>query len=394
MKYLLARGYVALKNRNILLQHFLRGKETDIITDKKYIVLSEKGKHCFFGYYDISPFSNDSMKVLNLTTDGNPHYATLNYYDIAAKRNIFIADTHVWNWQQGCRLRWFPGKPDTIFFNDIEHDHYCGRILDITHKRPVKTLSRPLYDIDPTGRYGLTLNFAKLGVKRPGYGYSILPFREEEFAGNDGIDFVQISDDSAIRLVTFGELNNLLNHPKSSCKDYYINHLSFSPSGDRFLFFFLDASTRRHESYLFVYDIKERMIIPLETHDKVSHYVWKNENEIIATVYDDNMNCGYYIYHIQEREKEKYNHIGLDGHPSLFSGDSILTDTYPDEKYFQHLYIANKAGEEREIARLFHNPFMAGVKRTDLHPRTNCDHSLVCTDINKTGKRQMCIFYL
>lgn len=391
---LLAKIHLTIRNWRVLYNHVFKGAKFDIKTRYHVQPIKEKKRHCFFGYYDVSPFSSDSTKVLNITTDGKSHEARINIYDIKSQQNEYLIDTHVWNWQQGCRLRWFPGKNNWIAYNDMENNRYCCRIVDVSSKKVLKTLSEPLYDIDPSGQFGLTLNFARLGLKRPAYGYTFIPYCEEENPINEGIDLIRIENNSKERLFTYKELEVYLSNKKDNYQDYYINHISYSPSGNRFLFFFLDASTKRHEAYMFVYDIVNRELIPLEVKDKVSHYVWVNENEIIATVYDAKMNCGYYIYDIPERKKTIFNNVKYDGHPSMFSLNEIISDTYADSRFFQHLYVADKKGKKSEIARIFDYPYMLGEKRTDLHPRLNKNKSLVCVDANILGYRQMCLFSL
>lgn len=386
----LVRIHLTLNNWKVLMRHWFNGRNSDIVTKCQYRIIREKSKHCFFGYYDVTPFNHDSSLVLNLTTDGKSNNATINVYELKNDKNVPITKTSVWNWQQGCRLRWFPGRNDYIMFNDIVDGKYCCRIVDAAKGQTVKTIKEPLYDIDLTGRFGLTLNFAKLGIKRPGYGYTVLPFNDINPA-EDGVDIVDIENDRTRRLFTFQQIVKHLENPHGRYKDYYLNHLSFSPSGKKFLFFLLDSSTKRHEAYMFVYDIGKSSIIPLEVHDKVSHYVWKDDNEIIATVYDDNMNCGYYVYNVPEKRKTKYNSISLDGHPSVYNSNALITDTYADNM-FQHLYIVESNGESRELVRIFDDPYINGERRTDLHPRLDNSQKLVCVDANISGYRQMIVF--
>lgn len=391
---LYAKIHLTIKNWKVLARHIFDGANSDITTQYRYLTITEKKRHCFFGYYDISPFNNDSSKILNITTDGKSNLARVNVFDVKSNVNSFIVNTHVWNWQQGCRLRWLPNSDNKIVFNDMENQHYCCKIVDIQNNTEHKIINEPLYDIDNSGKLGLSLNFARLGVKRPGYGYTILPYSEEDNPENEGVDIIDIDKNTKKRLFTFKDVTTYLPSHKDNYRCYYVNHLSFSPSGNKFLFFFLDSSTKRHEAFLFVYDLAGSIIIPLEIHDKVSHYVWKDDNEIIATVYDDSMNCGYYIYNIDEKTRIKYNNVMNDGHPSILKEGTIITDTYADEKFFQHLYIADKNGIKKEIAQIYDDPYIKGEERTDLHPRLSSNKSVICTDANIKGKRQMCVFYI
>lgn len=370
----------------------MQNKKNDIISNHyEYDIVSEPKKHCFFGYYDLSPFQNNTNNILNIVTDGYSNKACINLYDIKTKKNNYITDTHIWNWQQGCRLRWYPSRTDIIMFNDCLNNQYCCQVFDIINKKVVDTIGTPLYDVDKTGRFGLTLDFARLGYKRPGYGYSLLGYDEnKESIREEGIDLVMIKDHNRKRLVSYEEIVRMLHLPEQYEK-YYINHLSFSPSGNKFLFFFLDSSTERHEAYMLVYDIKNCTVKPLESHDKVSHYTWLSDNEILATVYDDNMKCHYLKYIIDEQKRILFNDISEDGHPSLCGG-IILTDTYPDHSSFQHLSFVDGNGIVERIADIYSNPIINGEKRTDLHPRININHSYICVDYNSSKYRNICVF--
>ena len=379
------------KNKKIMYHHFCARKSKDVISNYPFFEISQPHHHCFFGYYDINPFNTDSTKVLNLCTKGNLDWATINIYDIKNVTNIPITVTRVWNWQQGCRLRWHPKDENLIIYNDFAEGNYCTRFFNVKEKKIVKTLDYPLYDVDNECKLGLSLNFARLGAKRPSYGYVSYPFHEDN-SDMEGVDLIDIENNTSRRLFTFREIERYLVGKKGGFNNYYLNHISFSPSATRFLFFFLDSSTSRHEAYMMVYDLKSDKVIPLEIKDKVSHYVWNGDNEIIATVYDDAMNCGYYIYNVEGGLRTKYNTINKDGHPSIFTKDTILTDTYPNKDCYQDLYIADKKGKKINLASLFSYPLMFGEKRTDLHPRLNKEHSMVCVDANSRGYRRMLVF--
>lgn len=87
-----------------------------------------------------------------------------------------------------------------------------------------------------------------------------------------------------------------------------------------------------------VYDLKEAMI-PLETEGKSSHYVWDGNNEIICTVLDRHFHAGYYRFNISQQTKTHIcpNCLAIDGHPSIYDKNTLLTDTYPDTRFSTHL---------------------------------------------------------
>ena len=70
----------------------------------KVYSLYEKNANIFFGYYDVTPFSKDDKKLLYLRTEGE--VADICILDLDSKEQNKISQTSLWNWQQGCRLRW------------------------------------------------------------------------------------------------------------------------------------------------------------------------------------------------------------------------------------------------------------------------------------------------
>lgn len=381
------------RKRRILFAHYL-GRIKDISTNYSYQVISIPNQHCFFGYYDISPFSLDCKKILNIGIDGISNKVDIHLFDIETKENPIIAEGNVWNWQQGCRLRWHPQNENYIIFNCINEGKYCSQIYNVKNNKPEAFIPIPIYDVDGAGKFGISLNFSRLGIMRPGYGYTTLPYDNyDEDLANEGIDIVNLENLEIKRLIRYKDLVNLLETNDNDLSHYYLNHLSFSPSGEKFLFFFINGSTKRHDAYMLVYDITSSMVIPLEMHDKVSHYTWLSEDDILATVYDDNNHCRYYQYNVSKKNRVLFNSVNRDGHPSRYKEGFVLTDTYPDRsRSVQNLLFTNKNDSSICIAEIFSTPEYGGEQRTDLHPRFNQEQTKVCVDMNRKGFREMCIF--
>ena len=73
-----------------------------------------------------------------------------------------IGESTAWNWQQGARLQWRPGREE-IVWNDRSDDgkHYICRVYDFrTGKK--RTLPRPIYDLSPDGETALTHDFERM----------------------------------------------------------------------------------------------------------------------------------------------------------------------------------------------------------------------------------------
>lgn len=360
-----------------------------INTPYDYVEYSNHGCHTYFGYYDITPFQNE--KIIYLEREKNSQICKVVLNDIYNKSKRYLTDSRAWNWQQGIRLRWFPKSDNIISFNDYIDGKYINRILNIATNEE-RRLDWPLYDIDPTGKYGITLDFERLGVMRPGYGYTCEPYKVGDL-WNDGISIVDIERNQLVKTITYKELSDNIKKV-DDVTHFYLNHLSFSPDGKKFLFFWIDEADGFHQASLGVYDMSSNELIPLETEGKASHYVWDGANDIICTVLDRNYHAGYYRFNVIDRSKTHIcvNSLIGDGHPSIFAKDKLLTDTYPDKRGFQHIYLVDEAKDTKcELVEIYSIPTMNIEERTDLHPRISADKQYVSFDSNHSGLRKMLI---
>ena len=367
---------------------FIKNK---IISSYSYSILNEKYANVFFGYYDVTPFSADEKSLLYLCLKDNQETIDIKMYDIALKNNKTLAQSHAWNWQQGCRLRWFPGKENCIIFNDADESKYYSRILNIkTHQETY--LSFPLYDIDRNGMKGITTDFTRLGNKRPGYGFTLFPMGDVN-KDTACIDIINISNNTVESSLTYGIVMQALGISDDKLENCYVNHLSFSPSGNKFMFFFIEVQDDYHQANMLVYDLTTKVLHVVEDQRKVSHYVWENDDSIIATSYERNFKCNYYRYSVDERNKPQVimkDVLIFDGHPSLLKNGLLLTDTYPDNDCFQTLYTIDEAGNKiSTLMKLYSTPHFSGERRTDLHPRISPSNNYISIDTNVDGHRSM-----
>lgn len=353
---------------------------------------SNPGCHTYFGYYDVSPFQGD--KVIYVEREKNSNVCKVVMNDIYNTSKQYVAESRAWNWQQGIRLRWFPKVENVISFNDYIEGKYINRIIDLKTQEE-KRLDWPLYDISPDGKLGITLDFERLGAMRPGYGYTCEPY-EVGNLWNDGISIIDIEKNQLVKMITYKDLSESIKKA-DDVNHFYINHLSFSPDGSKFLFFWIDECGGFHQASLGVYDIPSGELIPLETEGKSSHYVWDGNDEIICTVLNRRFVCQYCRFNIKKRSK---NHIcpdslKIDGHPSIYAKDVFLTDTYPDTRGFQHIYLVNeKEDTKNEIIKIYSIPTTNLEKRTDLHPRLSEDKKYVSFDSSHDSLRKMLILSL
>lgn len=360
-------------------------------------VRCKNDSHTFYGYYDINPFNDKNDEIVYVRVTKKSSFAQILLSSLSGKEEKILAKTNAWNWQQGSRLRWKPDNSREIIFNDCIEGHYISRIINVDTGNERK-VDASLYDISPDGKWGLSVDFERLQAKRPGYGYSCNKYIEKrEYLPEEGIDLVDLINNKKKRLITYSQISNLPGCMSDDFSKNYLNHIAFSPSGEKFLFFWLSEQQDVHLASLVVFDIKDSAFTVLETKERVSHYVWEDDDHIICTAYYGIQDCHYYRYTISRNSKELLcpDILDEDGHPSILSDNVIITDTYPDKYGFQRIYIVDLINNtKKEIISIYSDCRVEGERRTDLHPRLSQSKKIICFDTNESKYRALYLLYL
>lgn len=374
-----------------------------INTTKSYTIYKSHRKQTFFGYYDKTPFSQEGDKLLAIASDINsgpikiPSTAEVGYFQLEdSSRFHRVGETTTWCWQLGARLMWYGNQGSFIIYNKQFKSGYGSIIQSIDDKEIIKQLNFPIYDVDKKGEFGLTLNFSRLGRLRPGYGYINFPDRTvgQAYPPDDG---VWICDLKRNKMELIIDLESVVNFEFDNNKldtEHYINHLSFNPSGNRFLFFHVWTHQGQRFTRAITSDTKGENLYLLNEGRVVSHYSWKNDDELLMTGYGRN-GFGYYSFRDQTDDFRMFvkSVLKTDGHPSFLSNGGIVTDTYPQGILNeQQLLIYNLNGKLDTIAKIHSSFFNHGEHKCDLHPRNNSDSSKIAVDFHSYVGRRIAVF--
>lgn len=368
------------------------------------VVISKPDHHVSFGYYDIQQMDKAQEKLLvtvvGKSADPKKDKAMLEWVDLDGKTFHPIAQTSAWCWQQGARLRWHPTRENTVLYNDVQNGHYVAKMVDLSDNRCLDVFPRALYDITPDFRYGLSLNYSRLQRLRPGYGYNTLPdaSENEKVPANDGIFLVDLQTKETKLLISYEELVKL--SPEAEDQWNYINHISISPDGSRFMFFHLwtPAPGARWKAKLYVANLDGSELCCLEKDYITSHYTWRDNDTLLTTsVGFGGARSYYFCYHVDEKRRETIDRQELthDGHPSFFAdGVRFVTDTYPLENCMQHVLESTTAhGDYKPVCDIYSDPRMYDEKRCDLHPRITPDDKYLTIDSTfQNGLRSVLLF--
>ncbi len=359
-------------------------------------------KHTFFGYYDLSPFEPEGKRLLACRVErksptGAMEIGTYEADHARNQRFAPLARTETWCWQQGCRLAWVPqlGKAH-ILFNSLGQKRFEAVLLDAEARQEITRFPKALYDVSSDGRYGLSLNFSRLQRLRPGYGYGNLgdATEGERAPAGDGIQLVDLDSGDSRLLHSLAEVAQTLPQPSMADATHYFNHLSWNPSGTRFLFFHIwEQQGQRREIRLLTSDPSGNLRV-VTNGRLISHYCWIDDIRLL--IYGEMGGAGGY-FEIEDCSADRQSPVsyeGLprqDGHPTWNeAAGSFLFDTLPDRLAERHLMTYRSGNSQpHRLGSFYSPPAQAGEFRCDLHPRWSRDGRRVAIDTDHAGYRQM-----
>lgn len=395
------RDYPALREKIILVIRYgqygvasakraIKGGKDGIQTDGRR--LTPEKENCYFGYYDKSPYSSDGSKIIyhsipSMSAPQKGERATIYIQDVESVNRIQLGTTLAWNLQQGAMLRFYDER--TVAWNDYRDGAYCT-VFHSLQDGSESILPFPLYDIDRSGNYGLTLEFERLNVDAEGYGY--IQQSVKEFKEPATVSFVNIKNATRQTIIDSQSINELYPIPHENVDFFYFNHLNFNPSGTRFLF--IERYVYQHKRYsrLFTSDLEGKNIHLLASEMMVSHFAWRDDDEFIVFC-THNGHDAYYL--VRDEVGTPFveiqdTHLRVDGHPTFLpgNGDKFVSDTYPDHGRRRHLFTYDlKSHDYKELAALKAPIKYDGPSRCDFHPRLHPDGMHVVIDSIHEGYR-------
>ncbi len=369
-------------------------------------------RHHWFGYYDKLQFDPSDRFVLGNEvafehrTPAADDAVRVGMVDLVdGDAWIELGESRAWCWQQGCMLQWRPGSAREVLWNDRVDGRFVCRVRDVEAARE-RTLPSPIYAVSPDGRFGLSVDFARLQVMRPGYGYvGVEDPHGDELAPKDG-GVVRVDLDSGARELVLS-LADIAAIPHQGERLtgvwHYFNHVLISPDAQRFVVLHrwraLDPKTGRPRG-----GFRTRMITAatdggavyvLNPAGLVSHFIWRDPEHVCMWTKPEGQPPGFYLYEDQARAVRPVGRgvMTRDGHNTYLPGRPswILCDTYPDRQRRQRPYLLHvPTGKKHELGAFHLPPSYRGEWRCDLHPRASNDGRLVCIDSpHLGGGRQM-----
>ena len=316
-----------------------------------------------------------------------------------------VGESRAWSWQQGAMTQWVPGRR-TLVWNDREGDDFVARTLDVDTGRG-GTLLRPVYALDPTGRFALSLNMARLDHVRPGYGYpgGAGARLDDRRPTDDGVWRVDLDTGETRLVLSLRDAARFL-APHLSVKDrvkdlvrrhvYWFNHVKLSPDGRRFTVKFRfrprDLSRkwngRMGVSLTCGVDGSDLRLLAWAT----SHVIWLDDERLYLWNEADRELALYRDERPEGRRIERMapDLVDYNVHMRHFPGttDQFVFDTPYREDVDLFTYDAG-SGRHEHVARFGNHRPKSGAFRCDLHPNPSPDGEKVVVTSLDDGGRQM-----
>jgi len=331
--------------------------------------------------------------------------AETGFIDLKGNKWTKIGETTAWNWQQGARLQWRPAS-DEIVWNDRSDDGkgFVCRVYQFpTGKR--RTLPRPIYDLSPDGRTGLTHDFEG---EHQGTHYASVEDKDKRAVvpGKTGVWKMNMDSGEAHLIVPLDKMAAIA-FPRGlpSSNHFYIFREGWSRSGTRFVTFLKDPINKLYEAYSIGADGSNVRYL----YHNPSHHAWLDDEYIFdfgnhKPPGDGPARRGYFLFKDDGTGIAKEllwpvevdDGYGGDGHGSFVPGtgsDWIISDTYAIHG-FQYVFLFHRPSRRFvPLAKLKNDRRMDigdGEYRIDTHPRLSRDGRMVCIDASHEGLgRQM-----
>ena len=411
---------------------------------KIFFETPDDGYSYFFGYYDKSPLNKSNTKLLahRVSFDGRDvrdgDVAEVGYFDILTKEFHKIDETLAWNWQQGCQLQWMPPAfEDEVIYNSIQDEKFVSIRCNIRTKEK-RIIPFPIYAIHPNGKEALAVNYERHYWCRPGYNYQNIKNSKWDVPihPDDGIFRVNLETGDVKLIIRTQDIVNMAPNEKMVCSNNWLEHMMYSPHGDRFLFFHRWHTNGVDKSRFFTSGNGGEDIVMYPDCGFYSHYAWSDEKNLIVWTHEplsskiDNKNIIsnlqnqpvakllkplYRIFKplIPEKIKNKivcesklilfqditlrYKVLGDsdlrgNGHTTVVEANILLlNDSYQDVNSYRHLFFYDLDKNKKIAVGKFYSQYNDCAYRCDLHPRQGIDNDLIIIDSAHAEKRKVLV---
>jgi hypothetical protein len=361
-------------------------------------------EHLFASYYGINSWSKNQRFATVLETDirdtipTEHEAAVLGLVDMESLDFLPLTTTKAWNFQQGCMAHWLGTSPDSlIIYNDLEEGRFVSRIMNVFTQKILKTFPHPVSAVSPDGKKAISINFARLRLTRPDYGYGGEgqdARAENPFPEDDGLFLLDLESGEIRLLVSIADVKNMVREVPDGGMEYF-NHTLFSRDGSK-IFWLARATPQRNTVSMCVNTDGSQLLTCFPDGWGGSHFDWLDGEKLMVTAAYKGLSFGHILFTPGEDDYHRLGNgiLDYDGH-GTFSPDQqwMITDTYPEGRLReQKLYLMNMESEAVLPLGRFVEPKefreRSGGSRCDLHPRWSPEGNMIGFNSTNSGSRQ------
>lgn len=367
--------------------------------------------HLFASYYGINSWSKSQRYATVLQTslkDSIPNgnvAATLGLVDMDNHDFIPLAETRAWNFQEGCMAHWLGYSPDSlIIYNDILDGKTVSIILNVHTKEKVRVLPHPVSAVSPDGKYAVSINYSRISLTRPDYGYGIVgqDLRADDmYPKDDGLFLMNLRTGQTKLLVSMEDIKNLVPEIKHGDGLEYFCHTLFSRDGTKI--FWLARAIPERNTTAFTVDLEgENLRRCFPDGWDGSHYDWLDGDRLMVTAKFNATEYSHVLFTIGETDYQRIGNgvIDFDGHGTFSpNGKWMITDSYPSDGLNEQrlLLMDLKSNAVLPLGRFRHDLSYESPDRwtrCDLHCRWSPNGDMIGFNSTHSGSRQVYVLKL
>lgn len=375
-------------------------------------ITSGPKEHLFASYYAVNAWSADGRYATVLATEMKSGLPTEN--DVAElgvvdaqdnNRFIPLTETRCWNFQEATMAHWLGTAPQTHFiYNDLVDGKFVSVIFDMA-TRQKRVVPFPVSAVSADGKWAVSINYARLRLTRPDYGYGGNGQDAREavtWPEDDGLWLVNLESGEARLIVTIASVRDRMPQVSDPKALAYFCHTVFSRDGGKIFWLARTVENlsgqkvvRKWETTSFVCNRDGSGVVRCFPDGwGGSHFNWLDGERLMVTAkYKD----AVWSHVFFTPGKDDYVRLGkgvldFDGH-GVFSDDGkwMATDTYPDRLGERKLMVMRMADQAILPLGTYFVPeiYREQYSRCDLHPRWRPDGKMIGFNSVHEGTRQV-----
>lgn len=382
-----------------------------------YAVTSGPHDHFLANYFGLNAWNPDGRYLAVLETDVNGRLAvegeeaTIALVDLKdGNKLIPIAKTPCWNFQEATMFHWLPWEDGACIYNDCRYGKFVSVIYN-WKTGAERVIPYPVSAVSADGLQAVSINYARLRLCRPDYGYAGSgqdPLREQVWPENDGLYLVNLRTGEGRLILSIKDAQPLMPAINGPDGFAYFCHTVFSKNAKKI--FFLARTVEDLDKQVAQFGIVRVWDTASFTIDtdggnlrrcfpdgwRGSHFNWLDDETLTVTARWDGGGCwSHTVFKVGDEANVRHMAPGImdwDGH-CIFSPDGkfISSEGYWNKDGYRSWVLLRLEDEALISLGRFYVPddYKEQYSRCDLHARWRPDGSQLAFNSVHEGSRQV-----